>query len=246
MTTLIVHPKISVQKEAALKLVQKYLQQKINLENPPPDLHIIDGTLLTSIGIDDIRELCKRLQFQPYECPFQIGLIFSSDKLTTEAQNSFLKALEEPGPQTIFILTTPNEKFLLPTIISRSKKVYVSKNLLTNKQQSGQPSDTQQNPDYPNIDKFLNKNIVDKFLIIEDILSKEKEEKGIVTEFLHDILEHFRENLITSIRSNNNKQIIQYKTSIRKINRASHFISKNANKRLTLENLILQLEDSIM
>lgn len=45
-----------------------------------------------------------------------------------EAQNSFLKLLEEPPKNVLFILTTDNENKLLPTIISRVKVIYLGRN----------------------------------------------------------------------------------------------------------------------
>ncbi len=42
-----------------------------------------------------------------------------------EAQNAFLKTLEEPPTNTLFILSSDNESRLIPTIISRTKLVYL-------------------------------------------------------------------------------------------------------------------------
>ena len=48
----------------------------------------------------------------------KIGIISDADCLTTQAQNAFLKTLEEPPGNTVFILNTANPRSLLPTIIS--------------------------------------------------------------------------------------------------------------------------------
>ncbi|MBI5127132.1 hypothetical protein HZA76_01610 [Candidatus Roizmanbacteria bacterium] len=42
-----------------------------------------------------------------------------------EAQNAFLKTLEEPPNNTLFILSTDNESRLIPTIVSRTKLVFL-------------------------------------------------------------------------------------------------------------------------
>jgi len=243
MTTLIIHPSSITQRKAARDLSERYLQRSIDMNTPPPDLHILDGTKYTSIGIDQVREFKRKLQYQPYEAEYQVGLILHSNFLTREAQNSLLKILEEPGEQTVWILTTPNEKLLLPTIISRSKKMYISSSL-TDKQDT-EETDGEDSPG-DNISKFIKMPIEDQFLYIEDLLKEEKENPGLLSDFLNEILTRSRSQLISAIHSNSPEQMSLANSAIRKINRAIHFISKNANKRLTLENLILQLEDSIM
>ncbi|MFH1547584.1 MAG: hypothetical protein ABIC57_03800, partial [bacterium] len=123
MTTLIIHPKIEVQEEKAIELIRGFLHLTENFvhinEIHHPDLHLVDGTHVSSIGIDDVKEFMHSLQYQPYQAEKQIGVIFFSDALTTEAQNSLLKTLEEPGLQTEYILTVSHEKKILPTILSR-------------------------------------------------------------------------------------------------------------------------------
>ena len=49
----------------------------------------------------------------------KIGIINDADRLTQQAQNAFLKLLEEPPEKTVFILNTANPSSLLTTIISR-------------------------------------------------------------------------------------------------------------------------------
>ncbi len=49
----------------------------------------------------------------------KIGLIYEAECMTEEAQNAFLKTLEEPPGNSVFILCTPKPFQLLPTIRSR-------------------------------------------------------------------------------------------------------------------------------
>ena len=58
----------------------------------------------------------------------KVGIIFDADCLNHQSQNAFLKTLEEPPPNSIFILNTANPFSLLSTIISRCHNI----NLLTN------------------------------------------------------------------------------------------------------------------
>lgn len=54
---------------------------------------------------------------------WKIGIIEKADRLTPEAANAFLKLLEEPPPQTMFLLLTDTPDAILPTIISRTQRV---------------------------------------------------------------------------------------------------------------------------
>ena len=49
----------------------------------------------------------------------KIGIILDADRLMPEAQNAFLKTLEEPPRNSYFILTSGRPRALLPTVISR-------------------------------------------------------------------------------------------------------------------------------
>lgn len=49
--------------------------------------------------------------------------IISADSMTREASNALLKTLEEPGEGTHFFIIMPSAKRVLPTILSRVRKV---------------------------------------------------------------------------------------------------------------------------
>lgn len=55
----------------------------------------------------------------------RIAIIWSADLATPEAQNAFLKLIEEPTKQTLLILHVTNSEKLLPTITSRCQVVPV-------------------------------------------------------------------------------------------------------------------------
>ena len=250
MTTLIIHPKFVIQQQYALELASQILKTEISKEYLPPDLHLIDGTLASSIGIDEVREFIKSLRFQPYESEFQVGLILQSNMLTIEAQNSLLKTLEEPGPQTRFILTTPHEKFLLPTIISRANKVYIRKELNSSVEASEKKNDegtetinskTIESAE-SKVSKFLQLDIPEKFLIIEKLLEKDKETPGKVQDFMIVLTAEYRKLLTNNLKIGDIEAYKAAAADIKKIDRARHYLSRNTNKKLTLENLILQLD----
>lgn len=83
-----------------------------------PDIIYIKPTG-SSIKIEQIRKLISDISVKPYENTYRVIIIEKADILTSESQDAFLKTLEEPEGNNIFILLTENYNTLLPTIISR-------------------------------------------------------------------------------------------------------------------------------
>jgi len=75
------------------------------------------------ISINQIRELKKELSKAPYEARYRVVLILNAENLSLEAQNAFLKTLEEPPPRTTFLLISSQPEKVLPTIVSRARRV---------------------------------------------------------------------------------------------------------------------------
>lgn len=76
-----------------------------------------------SIPIDLVREIIIYAQKQAYIAGRKVIIITNAEKMRKEAANSFLKILEEPPADTVFILTTDNLNYILPTIISRCQLI---------------------------------------------------------------------------------------------------------------------------
>jgi DNA polymerase III subunit delta' len=77
---------------------------------------------LRVIKIDHVRELRKQIAFKPYEGRTKVFIVREADRLQAQSEepaNALLKTLEEPPPQSLVILTAPNESDLLSTIVSR-------------------------------------------------------------------------------------------------------------------------------
>lgn len=72
-----------------------------------------------SIKIESIREIQKEIQLKPYEGQRKVFILHECEKMTLQAQNAFLKTLEEPPPYATIIMITVNSGSLLPTIVSR-------------------------------------------------------------------------------------------------------------------------------
>ncbi|MEW6572842.1 MAG: DNA polymerase III subunit delta' [Bacillota bacterium] len=86
-----------------------------------PDLHSLDPKEST-IKIDQIRQLVSAVGRKPYHHR-HVVIIDQAEKTTPEAQNAFLKTLEDPPGNTVFILISAHPDVLLPTVLSRCSEV---------------------------------------------------------------------------------------------------------------------------
>lgn len=73
--------------------------------------------------VDDINEIVSDCFIRPIESKYKVYILKNFDGCTIQAQNKILKTLEEPPQNVIFILTTTSVGLVLPTILSRSKKI---------------------------------------------------------------------------------------------------------------------------
>lgn len=87
-----------------------------------PDLVIVEPEK-NEIQISQIRELIWRLSLRPFISPFKSAILDQAHLMNQEAQNCFLKTLEEPKGKTILILITEYPEMLFPTILSRVQKI---------------------------------------------------------------------------------------------------------------------------
>ena len=88
-----------------------------------PDVHHIapEGPL---IPVDVIREIViPEAARSPFEGHRKVFIIEEADRMNEPAQNAILKTLEEPQPDTVFVLLSANEEEVLPTIHSRCRVV---------------------------------------------------------------------------------------------------------------------------
>ena len=85
-----------------------------------PDVHVITPKGL-SFGVDDTKDLVKESYMMPSLGQWNIIILEDADRLTTEAGNALLKAIEEPGRLTMWILCAPSSKDVLITIKSRCR-----------------------------------------------------------------------------------------------------------------------------
>ncbi|CAN2169359.1 HolB ATPase involved in DNA replication [Candidatus Nanopelagicaceae bacterium] len=85
-----------------------------------PDVEVIRTEGL-SIKVEEIRELLTRVAWAPSMGGWRVVVMEDADRLTESAANALLKAIEEPGTRTVWLLCAATLHDVLPTIRSRCR-----------------------------------------------------------------------------------------------------------------------------
>ncbi len=86
-----------------------------------PDIFSLDGNKPGELNIDSIRNVRAAAYIKPNEAANKVYMLFNCEKMLIPAQNAFLKVLEEPPENVMFILTAASSSVLLQTVRSRSR-----------------------------------------------------------------------------------------------------------------------------
>lgn len=118
----------------------KILARSLNCERGGPTVHpcgecescrtIAAGTSIDVIemdaasnrSVDDVRDLRERVAYAPAGGHWKVYILDEAHMLTKEAWNAFLKTLEEPPPNTVFVLATTEAHKVMPTIADRCQR----------------------------------------------------------------------------------------------------------------------------
>lgn len=87
--------------------------------------HIGAGEKLSIINKLDSQDIIKALTLKNFEAKFKVVIIWWPEKMNIDCSNKILKVLEEPNPNSIFILVGHDTDNLLATIISRVQIVRI-------------------------------------------------------------------------------------------------------------------------
>ena len=87
-----------------------------------PDVTLVSTDRVT-ISIDEVRELVTQSYYSPSQSRWRVIVMEDADRMTERTSNVLLKALEEPPPQTVWILCAPSVQDVLPTIQSRVRTI---------------------------------------------------------------------------------------------------------------------------
>ena len=82
-----------------------------------------------NITAEECNDINRKISLKSFESEYKILIIWMPEYLTKNG-NKLLKLIEEPPPNTLFVLVAENEEQILPTILSRTQLVKIP--LLTN------------------------------------------------------------------------------------------------------------------
>ena len=88
--------------------------------NSTPDVIEIDAA--SNNSVDDIREIVENIGVAPTNSKYKIYIIDEVHMLSNQAWNAFLKTLEEPPTNVVFILATTDIQKVPITVLSRCQR----------------------------------------------------------------------------------------------------------------------------
>ncbi len=73
------------------------------------------------MGVDIAQEIQRRLSMKSFRGGYKVMLIWQPEQMDPAAANKLLKVLEEPEPNTVFLMVSTDAEQLLATILSRAQ-----------------------------------------------------------------------------------------------------------------------------
>ncbi len=176
------------------------------------------------IQIDQIRELQKTLSFKPQFSDRKTVIVNQVESMNKLAQNCFLKTLEEPKSNALFILITDKYRILLPTIISRCA---VLKFYRTEAEKLDKSTEQK-------MSEIISGDLESRFTFAEKIA---KANSQAVISFFENLIKYLRQILLVNI--DQNRGVVE---KIKLAQELQYLVNTtNINKRLVLENLFLNI-----
>lgn len=238
----------------------EFAKEKLDIPKESEILDILprthDKQKTETINVEDIEDLQKKMRVKNHNQQF---LIFhNAEKMNEQAQNKFLKLLEEPRQNLHFILITNSIESLLLTVRSRAQKIKIppishnesikilKKYKLDEKQirqiiflVDGLPAELQKLAS----DKKYLKQKIESVEIAKKWLSSSKFDKLVIASSFKTDREKvliFIEQCLNILRATTNqKTATQNAKELKKLLACYHKIQQNGNIRLNLLNLIL-------
>jgi len=85
-------------------------------------IDVIEMDAASNRSVDDVRDLRERVAYAPAGGHWKVYILDEAHMLTKEAWNAFLKTLEEPPPNTVFVLATTESHKVMATIADRCQR----------------------------------------------------------------------------------------------------------------------------
>jgi DNA polymerase-3 subunit delta' len=93
--------------------------RKIDGDNHPDVFWLRPESKSRVIRTEQIRDLLQTVYLKPTQARYKVAMIVAADRLHENAANAFLKTLEEPPADSIFVLLSTEPQRIVETILSR-------------------------------------------------------------------------------------------------------------------------------
>jgi hypothetical protein len=198
----------------------KYLQgSPADFRYHPDAIAIIPET---SITIADIRAVIRRLSQGSLSGGATVAVLEDFHLATIEAQNAFLKTLEEPPTGCVIILTAVSADMILPTVVSRVIEIRLS----AGEGETKPPSE---------LLPLLLSQPVQSRLFLDRLVGSRDEAVDQLTDLLTTAN-------VCLIRQKSRVEMDRYRKILAAVQIAIKQLKKNANLRLTLATALEQME----
>ncbi len=190
---------------------------------------------MMEISIEQVRDAQGFLSLKSYYGGFKSVIIENAERMTKEAQNCFLKTLEEPSGKTIIFLITSKPDFLLPTIFSRCQQFKFFK-------RGSEDILSEDKKFFEDITRVIKMDLAEKFAYSKNI----NLEGDNFSKILRNLEKYFRQRLLAKIGlpkyGGGNHTLEKLKKILKLIESLSYQSSMyNINQKMALEILLLEL-----
>ncbi len=201
-------------------------QERAFLEGDNQKIDHFDRQILEfekALGIEDVRKIQEKIFLKPFKGERKALFVIMQQAATPDAQNAMLKLLEEPPANTLIYLVTTNHLSFLPTVLSRAKIIEVK--------------NEEVRTDSEILEKILNLNGAGERLYLAQVVSKEKTE---AVAWLETAILSAREKMLENVEDK--QEALKLRKLIHELELTHYTLkSSNANPRLALENLFLNI-----
>jgi len=181
------------------------------------------------ITIKQIREVKNFLSYKSYNGGLKMVIVDDAEKMSQEAQNCFLKTLEEPKGQTLIILVSCKPDMILPTIFSRCQtvKFYKPNNLPENNDKIKEEQEI-----LKQVLPLVKSSLAEKFKYVKSLDFDKVDPRKII----QVLQKHFRQEIINGSAKKETRNFLKLAEEI-----SQKLLLTNANPKLALEILLMEL-----
>ena len=106
----------------AIAFAEELLGKKVH-NHPDVRVYRPEGKIAMH-SMDSLRRLTEEVYLPPYESKWKVFIIHEADRMLPTSANALLKTFEEPSKDSIIILLSSQPSALLPTVISRCRRIH--------------------------------------------------------------------------------------------------------------------------